>query len=466
MRLLKIKRVATSIKRVSALETGVYDKSNATHIFKEIMNQEDYACDKFAPQKVKNDFCRHCFQPKRLHELKTKKSKPVVQHSSGVSTRGVAAGIESVKHAERKQQQKEENLQPKVSTTPETQLPTASEQECSHVSDEKPEAVDSKVPADSDVTNDEQVTMDDVCVSSNSDMMAEKRDDKETEQLNVLNEGNDGNTNERRSEDIVSEIPLDNNASDTKDADISSRNVTASLGEGNTGNSIETKEIHSEGGDSKDIPLLVEESSTSHAEELPTKSCLEEARAGDTHERVAVSSTPLVEDTLEGDGAPDESGLEEQTSTTTTTTHVEDDHVNTSTRDVTSTLPSSSVQDNAVPSLNAKQLDGEKTYEDDGQLVSTEAGLPQLDDDVTSPLVANDPAPPTLAATDNQVPPMVVNDQGVNIPVPPSPPPIRAPPRPPPPPNEEPPSPESPSGNESMLSPQVSCISYWTMRSL
>ena len=435
------------------------------------MDQEDYACDKFTAQKVKKDFCRRCFQPKRLHELKVRKSKGTnTQPSSGVNTRAVAADIKitdavsvlaSTRHTEQQQ-----NVQPKAVS--ETQLPTVNEQsqERTHVSDVTPEAVDSKAPTDSKVTIDEQVTMDDVCANCNIDTtMAEQ-----------LSEGN--GANQRRSEDVISEshqIPLDDNDSDIKDAEISSYNVVASLDEGNTGNDKETREIHGEVNDREDIkdaPSLVEESSTSHAEEPSTKCCLEEAEGEDMHEEVA---TPLVENTTEqepsgNEDVHDEFGLEEHTNTATPTTRVEDDdHVITSISDIVSTLPSSLVQDNAIPPLDTKQpqqVDGEEahkelTYSDDGQLESAETELPQSNDDFTS-LVANDPAPPTLAAAaDNQALPMAVNDQGFNIPVPPVPPPIRAPPPPPPPPDEEPPSPESPSGNEpkpEMLSPQVSCV--------
>ena len=437
------------------------------------MDQEDYACDKFTAQKVKKDFCRHCFQPKRLHELKVRKSKGTnTQPSSGVNARAVAADIKvtdavsvlaSTRHTEQQQ-----NVQPKIVS--ETQLPTVNEQsqKRTHVSDVTPEAVDSKAPTDSKVTVDEQVTMDDVCANCNTDTtMAEQ-----------LSEGN--GANQRRSEDVISEshqIPLDDNDSDIKDADISSYNVVASLDEGNTGNDKETGEIHGEVNDReviKDTPSLVEELSTSHAEELPTKSCLEEAEGEDMHEEVAVLSTPLVENTTEqepsgNEDVHDEFGLEEHTTTATPITRVEDDdHVITSTSDIVSTLSCSSVQDNTVPPLDTKQpqqMDGEGAhkdlmYNDDGQLESAETELPQSNDDFTSSLVANDPASPTLAAADNQAPPMAVNDQGFNIPVPPVPPPIRAPPAPPPPPDEEPPSPESPSGNEpkpEMLSPQVNC---------
>jgi len=37
------------------------------------MDEEDYACDKFIPQKWRKDVCKLCFQPKRLHEKKVKK---------------------------------------------------------------------------------------------------------------------------------------------------------------------------------------------------------------------------------------------------------------------------------------------------------------------------------------------------------------------------------------------------------
>ena len=37
------------------------------------MDEEDYACDKFIPQKWRKDVCKLCFQPKRLHEKKVRK---------------------------------------------------------------------------------------------------------------------------------------------------------------------------------------------------------------------------------------------------------------------------------------------------------------------------------------------------------------------------------------------------------
>ena len=432
------------------------------------MDQEDYACDKFTAQKVKKDFCRHCFQPKRLHELKVKKNK-ADNEKTPTQQKPVAAGTKLTNEASelastrRTEHEKEENLKPKVtSSTPlPTQLSTTnvelqtSQQECAHVSDVKPGAVDVKAPANSNVTGDELVTVD-----SNTSTTEVEHDNKEMEQLS---EGYGGN--ERRKEELVSDshqIPLDNNDSDIKGTDISSHNVVATLDEVNTGNDKETGETCNEGDDSEvveDTALQVEESNTS--EKMGNNSCLEEAGGEDSH---AVSSTPLAEDKTEhiqssNQDVHDESGLEEHTSTTTTT-HVENDHhVNISTSDITSTLPSSSVQDNTVPPQQPEEA--HKDF-DDKELVSAEVELPQSYSDVTS-LVANDPAPPTLAAADNQPPPMVVNDQGLNIPVPPSPPPIRAPPSPPPPPNEKPPSPGPPSGDEpnpsEMLSPQVSKLS-------
>ena len=435
------------------------------------MDQEDYACDKFTAQKVKKDFCRHCFQPKRLHELKVKKSKAGNEKTpthgqqkpvaAGIKITNEASELASTRCTENKQQQKEENLKPKVTlpTPVSTQLPTAnvelqtSQQECAHVSDVKPGAVDVKAPANSNVTGGELVTVD-----SNTSTTEVEHDNKEMEQLS---EGYGGN--ERRKEELVSDshqIPLDNNDSDIKGTDISSHNVVATLDEVSTGNDKETGETCNEGDDSEvveDTALQVEESNTS--EKVGNNSCLEEAGGEDSH---AVSSTPLAEDETEhmqssNEDVHNESGLEEHT----TNTHVENDHVNISTSDITSTLPSSSVQNNAVPPQQPQLMDGEEAHKHfhDRELVSAEVELPQLYSDVTS----NDPAPPTLAAADSQPPPMVVNDQGLNIPVPPSPPPIRAPPSPPPPPNEKPPSPGPPSGDEpnpsEMLSPQVSKLS-------
>ena len=239
-----------------------------------------------------------------------------------------------------------------------------------------------------------------------------KHDDKEIGN-NIPNK--EIGANEMKCEDVVSDsylIPLDN-ISDTKDKVDSLCNVVS---EGNTGNNEGTKEIHAESVDSKiieDVLSLVEGSETLHVKELPKKSGLEETGDENTASDILLSS---------------------------------------------------SIQDNAVPSLNMEQPQ---------QLCDVE--LPQSNDDDIAPLVANDSSPPTSDNADSQAPPVVANDQRFNIPVPPSPPPIQAPPpRPPPPkekspqptqappprpppPKEKSPSPSSKEAEPEALSPQVSC---------
>ena len=47
------------------------------------MNEEDFACDNFAPQKWRKDTCRNCFQPLRLH---TKKQHKIAGVKKGLET--------------------------------------------------------------------------------------------------------------------------------------------------------------------------------------------------------------------------------------------------------------------------------------------------------------------------------------------------------------------------------------------
>ena len=47
------------------------------------MNEEDFACDNFAPQKWRKDTCRNCFQPLRLH---TKKQHKIAGVEKGLET--------------------------------------------------------------------------------------------------------------------------------------------------------------------------------------------------------------------------------------------------------------------------------------------------------------------------------------------------------------------------------------------
>ena len=47
------------------------------------MNEEDFACDNFAPQKWRKDTCRNCFQPLRLH---TKKQHKIAGEKKGSET--------------------------------------------------------------------------------------------------------------------------------------------------------------------------------------------------------------------------------------------------------------------------------------------------------------------------------------------------------------------------------------------
>ena len=384
----------------------------------------------------------------RLQEL-TKKSnvgnEDVVSASAG-NTRSVTGGLVSTGHSEHEKQQKiEESLSTLASPTTGIQLLTAKEARTHASEHERPQVSSNKVV---NMTGDEQV----------------KHDDKEIGN-NIPSEEN--GTIEMRCEDVTSEshlIPFDSTS--TKDNDESSCNVVTSLGEGNTRSIEETKEICVESVNSKITLSVVEKSETLDVKELPNKSGLEETGGEDVHENTIVSSSPLVQDTVEQEPShhkdvPDGSGLEEHASTTTA--HVEDAHIKLESE----ILPSSSIQDNAVPFLNVKQpqqLCKETMMDHDNDPVkSTEVELPQSNDDDVAPLVANNPSSPTPADADNQVPPVVANDQGLNIPVPPSPPPIQAPPpRPPPPrpppPNEKSPSPRSPEPKPEALSPQVSCI--------
>ena len=167
---------------------------------------------------------------------------------------------------------------------------------------------------------------------------------------------------------------------------------------------------------------------------------------------------------------PDESGFEGDAATT----QVKDDQPIAS-NIATSTLLSSSLQEDAVHSLSAvelpQQLSMEETHTnvacDDGtESPSAKVELPQSNDD------KNHPAPPSLAAADNQAPPMFVNDQGISIPAPPSPPPIHPPPPCPSPTAGKQPSADPPGADptaEVLMSPQVSfyfiCkVSYVTIK--
>ena len=146
---------------------------------------------------------------------------------------------------------------------------------------------------------------------------------------------------------------------------------------------------------------------------------------------------------------PDESGFEGDI----TATQVKDD------QPIASNIATST---DAVHSLNAvelpQQLSMEETHtnvvcDESTESPSAKVELPQSNDD------RNNPAPPSLAAADNQAPPMIVNDQGISIPAPPSPPPIRPPPPCPSPTAGKQPSADPPGADptaEVLMSPQVS----------
>lgn len=388
----------------------------------------EYACDKFVSQRYRKDVCKVCFQPKRLHELKIKKGKPSNEQKSTVTsaadtrltadikTTNKSDALEGTKHIEHGLQQKEGNLNHGVLSSPVAQLATTSSQ--SRVTTEQ--AIGSKVPA----------------VAINND--------RETEQLNnanVLNEDDGNGTNGRR-ENVTADheghkTPLDNNTSDIKVTNTPLSDTAASFLEGSTGND-ESGDVHNEGTDSKvkenigSFPLLVE-SDASHVEGLPTKFSPGEE---DIHKEITTSAPQLIEENKEEQSyneVPNESGGQ------ATPTQDDSDHPITSTQDETTpTLPSSSIQDDAIPSLAQKpwQLNVEEAHKDsvcdeDKELEPATVELLPSNDDITSAQVASDPAPPTLVAADNQAPPMIVNDQGFNIPAPPPPPPIQAPPPPP-----------------------------------
>ena len=42
------------------------------------LNDEDFACDNFVPQKWRKDVCKNCYQLLRLHDKKQKKSSGIV----------------------------------------------------------------------------------------------------------------------------------------------------------------------------------------------------------------------------------------------------------------------------------------------------------------------------------------------------------------------------------------------------
>ena len=456
------------------------------------MNEEDFACDKFVGQRWRKDVCKNCFQPKRLHELKTKNSKAddeITAQKSTVASTTLTSMISadtkatdktdalvSTQNIEHEQQQNEVNLQTKVAVISEEQLSAntqesrAIEQKCS-LSDVEHQESDSKVPVD--VNTGEQATVDDLCDGSNTNVIVVKYD-KETEQSSnddTLDKGDKCSYNDR-SDYTVQKTPLDN--SDVSVRDTSLCNTTTSLDEGIKGNSEETRDDVTDGEAIKhdsSFPSLVEHSDIFH-EELPTKSSSGDE---DIHKEVTGSVVPLVEVNTGEElsctqEVPDESGFEGNI----TATQVKDDQPIAS-NIATSTLLPSSLQDDAVHSLSAvelpQQLSMEEThtnvaYDDSTESPSAKVELPQSNDD------KNHPAPPSLAAADNQAPPMIVNDQGISIPAPPSPPPIHPPPPCPSPTAGKQPSADPPGADptaEVLMSPQVSfyfiCkVSYVTIK--
>lgn len=426
----------------------------------------EYACDKFVSQRYRKDVCKVCFQPKRLHELKIKKGKPSNEQKSTVTsaadtrltadmkTTNKSDALDGTKHIEHGLQQKEGNLNHGVSSSPVAQLATTSSQ--SRVTTEQ--AIGSKVPA----------------VAINNDRETEQLNNANV--LNVLNEDDGNGTNGRR-ENVTADHKghktlLDNNTNDIKVTNTPLSDTAASFLEGSTGND-ESGDVHNEGTDNKvkdntgSFPLLVE-SDISHVEGLPTKFSPGEE---DIHKEIITSVPQLIEENREeqsyNEEVPDESGGFERQATPTQN---DGNHPITSTQDeFTPTLPSSSIQDDAIPSVAQKpwQLNVEEAHKDsmcdqDKELEPATVELLPSNDDITSAQVASDPAPPTLVAADNQAPPIIVNDQGFNVPAPPPPPPIRAPPPPLVP--KKKPSANSPPDSEPepmaeiLISPQVSSI--------
>ena len=452
------------------------------------MNEEDYACDKFVSQRRKKDVCKNCFQPKRLHELKTKKGKvddenEITTQKSTVALAALTSMISadtkaidkkdtlaSKKHIEHEQLQEEVNLQPKEAAIAPEEQPYTSNQE-SHamehersMSDVEPQASDSKVLVD--VNTDEQDTVDDdLCAGSSTNVIVVKYDKEMEHSTNDNTLDNDDKRDDNdRSETEERKTPLESSDGDIRATGTSVCNTVASLDEGSRGNGEGTH------GDDTNSEVVL----TSHVEEEATKPTSGGTGNEDIHKEVTGSILPPVEIStgekpLCSQEVPDESGFEGDTRAT----QVEDDHPIT-TNITTSTLPTSSVQDDAVPSPSAKQpqqLNMEETHtdvvcnDDSTESPSAKVELPQSNDD--NDTSANDPAPPTLAAADNQAPPIIVNDQGFNIPVPPSPPPIRPPPPCPPLPADKEPIADSPGADlmaEMLVSPQVSscftCIMF------
>jgi len=57
------------------------------------MSEEDFACDKFVPQKRKADVCRNCFQPLRLHSKKQAKQGAPPAASNGAPSDGLSNSL-------------------------------------------------------------------------------------------------------------------------------------------------------------------------------------------------------------------------------------------------------------------------------------------------------------------------------------------------------------------------------------
>jgi len=390
-----------------------------------MMNEEEYACDKFVGQRWRPDVCKVCFQPKRLHELKKKNittnkdEKTIVRASTKTLTADTKTTnqtdvLANIRHREHKQQQDEETLQSTVT-----------------VSDEKP-LIDNNTLVVADNNIDGQVTVgDNLC----SDVVVGKHD-QEMKQSNNEDDSCDmanGGRNEEDTAESCQTLP-DKNSNDIQGANApSSSNIVASL----VGGSVrEAMKMGDEGTgsevaeDAVSFPPPVEELNASHIEELSKKSLPEVTEDEGINKKVTTLSPSLVEDDKVESEIPGETGPEEHT----TANQIEDD--------VLLDNATSSLQvTNIVPSLDTEQP---QQLNDDGQLESNVAELPQPNSNVTSSLAANDPTPPTLAAANNPAPPMVIDNQGSNIPIPPPPPPIRVPP--PPPTNE--PSAGSPPDNE------------------
>ena len=85
------------------------------------MNEEDFACSSFAPQRWRKDVCRKCYQPLRLHEKKKDHSDPVTKpsrtssQSPAVKNPSTTSDVKpSVKHKPPVPKRNKDTVQPTV----------------------------------------------------------------------------------------------------------------------------------------------------------------------------------------------------------------------------------------------------------------------------------------------------------------------------------------------------------------